>query len=148
MDPPWPPTGWHSTEIIFHIHVTFDLWWLYINVDWWLINVSLTINLLICNLYPYTICIPPCTNEWGKYAVGKVLGKILKWIKHYIFFVWNMLFSLFTKKNNHQLKYFSESKQRKCKIKLVIVSSKWHNMKINVLPLIFKPNIIFQFFFC
>ena len=25
MDPRWPPTGRHSTKIIFHIHVTFDL---------------------------------------------------------------------------------------------------------------------------
>ena len=31
--PRWPPTGRHSTKIIFHIHVTFDRWWLYTNVD-------------------------------------------------------------------------------------------------------------------
>ena len=30
---------------------------------------------------------------------------------------------------------------------MVIVSSKWRDMKINVLPLLFKPNIMFQFFF-
>ena len=28
--------------------------------------------------YPNAICTPPFTNEWGKYAVGKVVGKILK----------------------------------------------------------------------
>ena len=31
--PRWPPTGRHLTKIIFHIQVTFDCWWLYINVE-------------------------------------------------------------------------------------------------------------------
>ena len=29
----WPPTRGHSTKMIFHIHVTFDLWWVYVSVS-------------------------------------------------------------------------------------------------------------------
>ena len=32
-------------------------------------------------------------------------------------------------------------------MKMVIISSKWRDMKINVPPLFAKPIIIFQFFF-
>ena len=87
--PRWPPTERHSTKIIFHIHVIFDLWWLYINVVLWYYHISILmkinwcfINHLLADLkfYPYDTCTPPCTKWTWKIAVGKVLGKILKWI--------------------------------------------------------------------
>ena len=62
------------------------------------------LNFLICNLYPYAICAPPCANEWGKYAVGKVLGKILEWIKHQNFCL-EYVILLILRHNNHQLKF-------------------------------------------
>ena len=92
--PRWPPTGRHSTKIIFHTHVTFDLWWLYINVDLWYYHISILIKINKCFInhlhadmyfYPYATCTRPCTKWMGNTAVGKVLGKILKWIKHPIF---------------------------------------------------------------
>ena len=43
--PRWPPTGRHSTKIIFHIQVTFDLWWLYINVDLWYYHILILIKI-------------------------------------------------------------------------------------------------------
>ena len=43
--PRWPPKGRHSTKIIFHVHVTFDLWWLYINVDLRYYHISLIIKI-------------------------------------------------------------------------------------------------------
>ena len=45
MDPCWLPTGGHSTKIIFHIHVTFDLWWLNINVDLRYYHISILIKI-------------------------------------------------------------------------------------------------------
>ena len=113
--PHWPPTVQHSTKIIFHMHVTFDLWWLYINVDLWyyhlsiLINVSLSIYLLICNSIHTPFVRHPVQNERGKYAAGKVLGKILKWIKHNFFcLAYIILFILYKKKKKkkHQFNFF------------------------------------------
>ena len=72
--PRWPPTGRQSTKIIFHIHVTFDFWWLYINVDLWYyhisilirINVSLIIYLLICNSIHTPLVCHPVQSKWEK----------------------------------------------------------------------------------
>ena len=36
----------------------------------------------------YAICTSPCTNEWGKHDVGKVLQKILKKKNHPIIWFW------------------------------------------------------------
>ena len=48
-------------------------------------NVSLIIYMLICISIHMPLARHPVQSEWEKTAVGKVLGKILKWIKHPIF---------------------------------------------------------------
>ena len=155
VDTPSPnhQLGGHSTEIIFHIHVTFDLSWLYIDLDIWYYHTSilskirpdvlLIIYLLKCNFYPYAICMLPSTIDWRKYAVGKVVGKILKWIRTPNFFVWNVFIYLFLTPNNHQAKVLLHQDRENAKSIWSFVSLKWRDMKNYVLPLFFKPNFIF-----
>ena len=59
-------------------------------------------------------------------------------------FEYVILFVLITKQLPVIL--FNAPKWRKSEVKMVIVLSKWRDMKNNVSPLFSKPNIIFQFF--
>ena len=80
--PYWPQTGGYLTKIIFHIDVTFEFWWLYLNA---------IIYLLICNHIHTPLF---CTNEWRKFAVGKVLESTeMNKASHFLFGIF--LFYLF-----------------------------------------------------
>ena len=116
----WPPTGGHSTKIIFHIHATFDLWWLNcgLMVLWY--NILIKINqrfikhLLVNNVTSSIRHLRPTLYKWReKTCCGKRVVKnteiVLKWIKHSFY---NMLFCLFLTQSNHHLAfryYFTES---------------------------------------
>ena len=76
----------------------------------------------------------------------KVLWKILKWIKHEMFwFEYAILFILNT--NQSPVIFLVHQNGKNAKIKNGHFWSKWQNMKMNVLPLFSKPNINFLCFF-
>ena len=62
------------------------------------------------------------------------------------YFLFLIYYLIYSQHKKSPVKIFSAPKRKKCKIKRVIVSSKWRDMKINVSPLLTKLNNIFQFF--
>ena len=126
------------------IFIDLDIWYYHISIQSKIrADVLLIIYFLKCNFYSYAICMLPCTIDWRKYAVGKVVGKILKWIRTPIFFVWNVFIYLFLTPNNHQAKFLLHQDGENAKSIWSFVSLKWRNMKNYVLPLFFHTEHIF-----
>ena len=135
--------------LIFHIRI-FNLWWVHKNVDLWYCHISILIKINHCFItwiiYVTSFIRHLCVTlyKWmGKACCGKSAAKNTEINKTHMFWFWICHFVY----SYHKTILFSALKQRKCKIRMVIVWSKWRDMKNDVPPLFSKPNIIFQFFF-
>ena len=133
-------------KIIFHMHVTFDLWWLYINMDLWYYHISILIkinycfiNHLLTDIYPYAICTPPCC--------GKSAGKNTEMNKTSNFLFGIYYFIYFLTQNNHQLNFLVHQYGENAKSKWSLfrqndVTRKW--MFCLYFP---NPTLFFSFSF-
>ena len=135
--------------LIFHIRI-FNLWWVHKNVDLLYCHISILIKInhyfitwIIYVLISFIRHLCVTLYKWmGKTCCGKSSAKNTEINKtpHVWFWICHFVYSY------HKTILFSALKQKKCKIRMVIVWSKWRDMKNDVSPLFSKPNIIFQFF--
>ena len=141
----------HQREDTRHLnfpHTDLNLWWVHKKVDLWYCHISILIKInhsfITWIIYVISFIRHLCVTlyKWmWKTCFGKSAAKNTEIIKHPMFLVLNMSFCL----SYHKTILFSAPKQRKCKIRMVIVLSKWRDIKMMSPP--YFPNTISFFTF-
>ena len=142
----------HQREDTRHLnfpHTDLNLWWVQKKVDLWYCHISI----LIKNNHSFItwiIYVISFIRHFVRHPIQMNVENMLwkKCCKKYWnsktphVLVLNMSFCL----SYHKTILFSAPKQRKCKIRMVIVLSKWRDIKMMSPPPIFQTQYHFSFF--
>ena len=148
----WTPID-HLTKLIFHIQVTFDFWWLYINVDLWyyLISILIKINWCFINhlLSWYVILsirhLYATLYKWiGKMCVRKSAGKNTEMNKTSNFLLKYIILLILTQ-NNYQLKFLVHQNGENAKSKWLLI--RWNDVTWKLMFHLYFPNQTLYFSF-